>query len=202
MSWMILTTYLIQAVVIIIFPIPSEASTLKLVKQNTAGVQWWNRGLLVCLGILGILTFHMPLLFVLMPLMVPWQLLIFEGVDSVANLAVVSICLLSGTGISLLGVMAQWRHRQQIAGNVFTQLQTDGIYGFCRHPINLGLMLIMTGFFMAYPLWVMLPGALAFFYNLHIRACMEENYLTEQHGDNYRVYQLRVPMYGLPFSPK
>jgi len=201
-SWMILLTYLVQAIVIIFFPVPSEVSTLQLLKQNPAGVHSMNRLLLVGLGILGILTFHLPLLFALLPASVPWQLLIFERMYSVTHHIIVGLCLLSGTTICLLGVLSQWRDRRRIQGAVPRQLQTDGIYGLCRHPINLGLMLIMLGFILAYPLWFMLPGVLAFYYNLHLRARMEENYLIELHGNSYRDYQQRVPMYGLPTSPK
>jgi len=202
MSWLILLTYLIQVVVIIRFPVPSEVSTLQLLTQDHGGIPGHRRGLLVGLGVLGILTFHLPLIFVLVPAVTPNQLLIFIYPHSAIQLAVVGMCLITGTVLSILGVIALRGHRHQNSGVVPEQFQMEGIYRVCRHPVNLGLMLIMLGFFLAYPFWIMVPGVAAFFYNLHTRARLEERFLTSLYGDSYRVYQQRVPMYGLPIRPK
>lgn len=193
MRWLILGVYLVQFIEITRFPIPSEVSTLRLVHSGE-GRPW----LLLALGLLGILTFNLPLLFIIHPgLLNQMTPLLPPSLQPIPAFMTMSF-LLSGSAFTILGVRAL-RMKQQNAADALT---TTGIYRFCRHPINLGLILIMTGFFGVYPLWIMVPGTGAFILNLHTRSRWEEQQLLRVFGEGYQVYQRRVAMYGLPIKPK
>lgn len=193
MRWLILGVYLVQFIEITRFPIPSDVSTLRLVRSGE-GRPW----LLLTLGLLGILTFHLPLLFIIHPgLLNQMTPLLPDSLQPVPEFMTLPFLLL-GSAFTMLGVWAL-RMKQQNAENALT---TTGIYRICRHPINLGLILIMMGLFLVYPYWVMVPGVLAFLYNLHTRSCWEEQRLLLVHGEGYEAYQRRVAMYGLRVKPK
>ncbi|MCF7901988.1 MAG: hypothetical protein K9M19_01045 [Candidatus Marinimicrobia bacterium] len=193
MRWLILSVYLIQFIEITRFPIPSDVSTLRLVRSGE-GRPW----LLLVLGLLGILTFHLPLLFIIHPGLLDQIVPLLPSSLRPVPAFLATPFLLLGSAFTILGVRALWM-RQQNAADALT---TAGIYRICRHPINLGLMLIMMGFFLVYPYWIMVPGVMAFFYNLHTRSCREEQRLLLVHGEGYQAYQRRVAMYGLRVKPK
>ncbi|MCF7797601.1 MAG: hypothetical protein K9N11_06390 [Lentisphaeria bacterium] len=193
MRWLILSVYLVQFIEIIWFPIPSDVSTLRLVRSGER--RPW---VLLTVGLLGIFTFHLPLLFITYPeILKQMTPLLPPGLQPIPAFMTMSFLLL-GSAFTILGVRAL-RMRQKNAPDALT---TAGIYRICRHPINLGLMLIMVGFILVYPYWIMVPGAVAFFYNLHTRSCWEEKRLLLVHGEGYQAYQRRVAMYGLRVKPK
>lgn len=75
------------------------------------------------------------------------------------------------------------------------KLVTKGIYGFCRHPQYLGLILIATGFLVFWPniltliMWFVLIIA---YYKL---AKIEERELLKEFGEEYKEYKKNTPMF-------
>lgn len=141
MRWLILITYLIQFLEIVRFPVPSEFSTLRLV-QTGQQPHWRHFGL----GLLGILTFHLPLVFIIYPGVTIKMNALISPIFNPLPVSVVAPLLLAGSVLTMLGVRAL-RSRERMENPAAGNLTTTGIYRVCRHPINLGLMLIMTGFF-------------------------------------------------------
>lgn len=77
-------------------------------------------------------------------------------------------------------------------------LATDGIYGWIRNPMYVGLMLVLAGFGVALAAdWVVgmvVPMGLV----LHVGVVRrEERYLEAKFGAPYRAYLDRVPRYGI-----
>ncbi|HEY2134802.1 MAG TPA: isoprenylcysteine carboxylmethyltransferase family protein [Xanthobacteraceae bacterium] len=77
-------------------------------------------------------------------------------------------------------------------------LATDGIYGWIRNPMYVGLMLVLAGFGVGLAAdWVVglvVPMGLV----LHVGVVRrEERYLEARFGAPYRAYRDRVPRYGI-----
>jgi len=76
-------------------------------------------------------------------------------------------------------------------------LVTDGIFGWLRNPMYVGLTLFLVALSLASD-W-MLVMTIAFALVIHFGVVRrEERYLEAKFGDAYRQYKARVPRYGIP----
>lgn len=99
-------------------------------------------------------------------------------------------------GISLIST--GWEQVYKSEG----ELVTTGIYRYLRHPQYTGIYIVTTGFMIQWPtlttliLW---PFVIAMYYRL---ARKEEAIAIEKHGDAYRRYMERTPMFFPRFGRK
>jgi protein-S-isoprenylcysteine O-methyltransferase Ste14 len=79
-------------------------------------------------------------------------------------------------------------------------LVTDGIFGWLRNPMYVGLAFLVAGIGIAlasdWTLVMLVAAALTIHFGVVKR---EERYLTAKFGDPYRHYMQTVPRYGWPF---
>jgi protein-S-isoprenylcysteine O-methyltransferase Ste14 len=79
-------------------------------------------------------------------------------------------------------------------------LVTDGIFGWLRNPMYVGLAFLVAGIGIAlasdWILVMLVAAALTIHFGVVKR---EERYLTAKFGDVYRHYMQTVPRYGWPF---
>jgi len=92
---------------------------------------------------------------------------------------------------------------QQISGVKTGELITSGIYRWSRHPQNLGWGLFLVGVgFLSRSLLALLLSAV-FWVVLVAYIPIEETYLEDIHGEEYRQYQERTNRYlGLPIRDR
>jgi protein-S-isoprenylcysteine O-methyltransferase Ste14 len=79
-------------------------------------------------------------------------------------------------------------------------LALSGIYSRTRNPMYQGILLILAGLALVWPLdalLVLVPVVAAILHFGVVRR--EEAYLSARFGDPYRAYLGQVPRYGLPF---
>lgn len=77
-----------------------------------------------------------------------------------------------------------------------TRLVTTGLYAISRNPLYLGLYLAFFGVFLMLPNWLYLFSLLFFIVNYHFKIkILEEPFLLERFGDEYRDYSSRVRRY-------
>ena len=78
-------------------------------------------------------------------------------------------------------------------------LVTDGIFGWLRNPMYVGLAFLVSGLGIAFAsdwtLVMLVVAALVIHFGVVKR---EERYLEAKFGDAYRQYKARVPRYGIP----
>jgi protein-S-isoprenylcysteine O-methyltransferase Ste14 len=78
-------------------------------------------------------------------------------------------------------------------------LVTDGIFGWLRNPMYVGLAFLVSGLGIAlasdWTLVMLVPALLMLHFGVVKR---EERYLEAKFGDAYRQYKARVPRYGIP----
>ena len=79
-------------------------------------------------------------------------------------------------------------------------LVTDGIFGWLRNPMYVGLAFLVAGIGVAlasdWTLVMLVAAVLTIHFGVVKR---EERYLTAKFGDAYRQYMQTVPRYGWPF---
>lgn len=79
--------------------------------------------------------------------------------------------------------------------NERTQLMTDGWYAHSRNPLYFGLHVSMIGWTLIFPNVLVVVTLVIFLANQHFRILLEEDFLEEQFGDEYRDYKKQVRRY-------
>ncbi|HSK74021.1 MAG TPA: isoprenylcysteine carboxylmethyltransferase family protein [Pyrinomonadaceae bacterium] len=105
-------------------------------------------------------------------------------------------------GIALLLVSLLWTILAQIQmGNSWrvgidqekkTDLISSGVFRFSRNPIFLGMMVTLLGLFLIFPNTFTLIVLILGFILIQIQVRLEEEFLTNLHGENYRSYRQSV----------
>lgn len=79
-------------------------------------------------------------------------------------------------------------------------LVTDGIFGWLRNPMYVGVTMFLAGLAILLASDWMLVMTVAFALVLHVGVVKrEERYLAAKFGETYRHYMDTVPRYGWPF---
>ena len=71
-------------------------------------------------------------------------------------------------------------------------LVQHGLFGVSRNPIFLGMLVMLLGLLLLLPTAVTLTVTALGFVLIHVQVRLEEAYLTEQYGEEYRKYQMSV----------
>lgn len=80
-----------------------------------------------------------------------------------------------------------------------TALVTDGVFGWLRNPMYVGLTLFLVALSAALASDSMPVMTIAFVLTIHFGVVKrEERYLEGKFGEAYRQYKARVPRYGWP----
>lgn len=114
--------------------------------------------------------------------------------NSHATRVLASTLVIAGFVVIIVGA---WGIRRGLSAlpipTASAELQTTGLYRWCRHPIYAGVLLLCAGVTIghAHPVAVALLGTVAFFFVA--KATFEERYLRLRFAD-YNVYAGRTPM--------
>ncbi len=159
--FIILGAYAVQSLELLFLPVQSEFTTSGMLRRHREEPrrdlisQLLKRVLLVTMGvgtIISVGTFLLPLAILLAPEVYPLLMPVPQLQTRIAALAAM-VGIISGSFFTLLAVL------QMYAANSSPRpLITSGVFRFCRNPISLGLMLVVTGFLLAFPSWVGLAG--------------------------------------------
>lgn len=96
--------------------------------------------------------------------------------------------------VSLIGIMIAQRQMKQswrigIDYENKTGLVTSGLFSVSRNPIYLFLLLALIGVFLLIPNAITFAVLFAAYLLLHVTMRMEEDFLTQQHGQTYVKYK-------------
>lgn len=201
LPFLIIGAYLLQIVELTFLPLPSETSTWEIMKQktNSEGTGEPPHQLLKpatsLLGtILSVGAFCLPAFFLIFPeiyqTLGPIEILRTEVVRWIAAPLIIlaSVC-------TLIAVLTLVSHRRGDHDDVAASLCHQGLFGKTRNPVTLGLILLITGFFLSFPSWGMLAGVVVYIINAHVRVVAEEHLLAREYGREYRRYREEVPRY-------
>ncbi|MFY1046241.1 methyltransferase family protein [Chryseobacterium sp. GP-SGM7] len=73
-----------------------------------------------------------------------------------------------------------------------TELITKGLFNYSRNPIFLGMLISQIGFFFTLPTLISLIFFIISTILIQIQIRMEEEFLLNQHGKDYRRYKAQV----------
>ena len=123
-----------------------------------------------------------------------WELLDNEAVN------------LFGFVLGIFGLLMCWRAQYEM-GNAWrvgidrekkTALVTTGIFKKIRNPTYSGLFLICAGSLLIFPTVSFLIWVIVFYLSIEFQVRIEEEFLTESHGENYIRY-LHITKRYIPF---
>ena len=110
--------------------------------------------------------------------------------------------LLSGFGVALLVLALIWvlvaqlqmgdSWRIGIDEKSASPLVQNGLFAISRNPIFLGMLIMLIGMLLILPTAATLVVTVLGFVLIHVQVRLEEAYLIEKYGEEYRRYQARV----------
>ncbi|WP_375435809.1 methyltransferase family protein [uncultured Hymenobacter sp.] len=92
-----------------------------------------------------------------------------------------------------LGEFAGWRYVRYGSSAGAGPLRVTGLNAVVRHPLYLGMLVLLVGWILLYPTvpWLIFVGCAAAY--VVVGAQLEERKLKRQFGEAYQLYQRRVP---------
>jgi protein-S-isoprenylcysteine O-methyltransferase Ste14 len=211
-KYVLLATYLVQAVQIFGIKVPSAGSTVEMltrarVDQDVSGNhpagQFLESELKVAVMLtataITTLVFMLPLIVELFPSVTGVILPLSPQPQSSFRLAAV-IFLVTGNLVSTAAACTLKTHVTFYEFGETRKLYTGGIYRFVRNPLSAGLAAVYAGLFCYLPSVVMAVGFCVVLLNNRMRIRMEEIYLERTFGERYRRYRLLTGKYIPKFS--
>ncbi|NBC83493.1 MAG: hypothetical protein GVY19_08935 [Bacteroidetes bacterium] len=193
----ILVIYVSILIEIVVFPVPSVASTYQLFFKNNSGtsggllqqVQQWPAVIKIllllipasfsvfiyCFPLAGIFINSVSEIFVRLPV-----------TDSYLFILTAFLLMTGGRVLSFHAVL-KIRHNNTQINNNFS-LKTKGIFSHSRNPILLGMYITFIGILFIYPYRIMVLGLIIYIGNMHFRILLEEDFLKNKFGTDFKKY--------------
>ncbi len=199
-----LLVYVSIAFEIIVFPVPSEASTYQLLLNKNKRQSGYfidkvrnmnpmlKISVLLLPALIGVMNYGMPLLFVFHEKFA----LHFSKIAFFNHIVFIAggiILMVSGRFMSFYSVIIMRRNTEK--DNPSTPLNRKGFYKITRNPILLGMHITFIGIFLIYPYLILIPGFIIYLGSMHFRVLLEEDYLNAKPGTDYLSYLNKTRRY-------
>lgn len=198
--------YGLQLVQVCLLPVPSSFSTWSLLTSGQYAEEPGNQApsgprLLLLAAAAGgaLLAALLPLLVCVFPALYPALLPL--ATPGPWNLALASLLLLFGNGLSLVAVLTLRARATFDASGETEVLLTRGIFRLVRHPVLVGLGAIYLGLLLLLPSLLMAIGFVLFVSNARVRMAYEEARLARRFGASYQNYAAKVGRLGPKRQP-
>lgn len=176
--------YALIGVELLFFPIPSEASTLALLR-GLSGRPRRSVALLLSWAIVMAL-YGLPLVWTVLPLLGLSTARLRWAAQGPVAFAGVALGLL-GSAICLTATISLWRRRGR--------LNTGGLFSFSRNPMLMGLYVMWAGWIPLFRSWLLGALFVAYALHMHYRIVLEERSLEQRFGTSYQSYREHVARY-------
>jgi protein-S-isoprenylcysteine O-methyltransferase Ste14 len=103
------------------------------------------------------------------------------------------LLMLSGAGVALYAA-SHYGVDFLLKENSGSGLVDTGLNAYVRHPLYSGILLVLIGFFLSFPLWKNLVFVAVSILYLIVGSLLEEKKLIDEYGDEYLAYRQRVKM--------
>lgn len=174
--------YLSFAIDLLIWPIPSEASTSSLISRE--------RDLATFKSIKAMLLLLFSLIFYLSPLFLSIkQFFVAEAFLSP------TLVVLLGLSLAVLGRFVSLKASQVLRNNHGVSMVSTSVFKWSRNPITLGMHITIFGLIVCYNSFILYLGFIAYVVNLHGKIKIEENHLAMKFGEEYLKYIKKTPRY-------
>ncbi len=165
---------------LVIWPIPSEASSKALWSSRSRGFKGRRRFFQWMAAVLSLIFVLSPLVLAL----IQWQEPMYFSWLWTSGL----ILSITGRILSLLGTRALRSHHGKY-------LVKKNIFRWTRNPISLGIDLTFLGLVVCFGNWWLWLGYAWFLGYMHSKILMEERHLLSKYGEAYQIYELQTPRY-------
>lgn len=196
--WIAIGGYASVLVELVAFPVPSEASTRRLLAPRGAGHELapalqrarsgrWPRKV-VCYAVptaLGVVLFLLPPVAMLVPAVAD---LLAPLPGHPALRAAGAALIVGGRAVTFAGVIALRAARG-------ARLTASGPFACTRNPVIVGMHALHLGAIAIVPSPWLIALLVVHAFDMHRRARLEEAQLRHRHGDAYAEYARRVPRY-------
>jgi protein-S-isoprenylcysteine O-methyltransferase Ste14 len=191
-SVIVLLTYGSLFIELLVFPVPSVASSRQLAAQSRDGA--WRRIGHALRGLVVGAFLFLPLFLVFFPDLVR---LTIPVVDNPHPLAVFFglLFILAGRILSMGTAISMRRGQKLFRGEEPEVLITSHFFRFSRNPIVVGLLLMYVGLTFLFPHLLLGVGILVIAAHLHSKVRLEETHLEQVHGRAFREYCKRTRRY-------
>lgn len=182
---LVILIYVSFALDFVVFPIPSEASTVAMTRHTRA--HFGQRTVFLWIAHATILlTWIIPLVFALMYALTTEQrsasTLVYTGI----LLAIIGRAITISTSVTLTSFRTSTPH---------SSILTTGLFALSRHPIVLGLHLSLAGLLLSTEvLGLAIPYLFTIWY-FDYKLGVEERQLQITHGDKYHAYMQKTGRY-------
>lgn len=193
----VLIVYLSILVELVLFPVPSVASTWQLLSGHNSSqlyglrrtVQSWHPVLKILLlfipTAISVVVYCFPLLLIIVDRLQN-MLVDYDFFKNSYATTFGITCIVLGRIIALYSVIVIRGDNSQKDQDF--SLKTTGIFRISRNPILMGMYLTILGLFLLFPYRLMIPGIVIYFANMHFRIKLEEDFLKEKFGDRFTQY--------------
>lgn len=141
---------------------------------------------------ISIITGVLPLLYLAMIYynMVTWKQLNSEySFQHIAGI----LCIITGRTFTIYSTFEIRKSNRQKEGSF--DLKTNGIFGFSRNPLLLGMYIMYAGMLIIFPTITFALGLLVYLANMHFRVLLEEDFLFHMFGDKFIHYRQKTKRY-------
>jgi protein-S-isoprenylcysteine O-methyltransferase Ste14 len=165
---------------LIIWPIPSEASTKALMSfDNQQGI---------VKSCLLILVFLLNFAFFIFPLIASVRNIIYNIEPEYAR-------SIFGLFVSALGRFISLKGTLTLRQYTCHKLVTQSIFKVSRNPISTGMHLTIFGLILVFNNWYLWIGFVLYFLNIHFKIKIEEKHLMDIYGPDYQLYKSKTNRY-------
>ncbi len=204
-KWIVTLAYLSIALELLVFHVPSVASTVNIWKPSEQLLAFYSkkfRALFQLPKFKKIIVFVLPLVLIYITFFFPlfhfwWQAdssyLLFLPTDVSYMLGIALILL--GRWVTFSSVLTIREENRQ-EGNSF-KLHTDSLFARTRNPGLVGMYFFFAGLWACIPSWIFLLGILVYIAHMHFKVLMEEDFLHNKYGKPYRHYFMNTKRYIL-----
>lgn len=183
-DWIVVAAYASLVFEVVIWRVPSVASTYELVEAQSAR-SWFRFALPTTLGVT---TYLLPLVLAFLS-QVPWWCgpIPLPEMQAIVWLAIALVVLGRIFTLSAVGGLRD-AHR----GGSLVQRWP---FTWSRNPALVGLYAFFLGNCLIYSCALLWVGLVVFVVNMHFRVQIEERHLARTFGDEYAAYRARVRRY-------
>jgi protein-S-isoprenylcysteine O-methyltransferase Ste14 len=103
------------------------------------------------------------------------------------------LCIITGRTLTIYSTFEIRKSNRQKEDSF--DLKTDGIFGFSRNPLLLGMYVMYAGMLIIFPTITFISGMVVYLANMHFRVLLEEDFLYHQFGNKFIHYRQKTKRY-------
>lgn len=192
--------YLSLFVELYYYSVPSVVATKKIFYPEISSTDYFSkhiRRIFKWPFFKKVVIFIFPMIFIYVLHILPAFFLFKLGPNRI-NLENICVLTYLGLGLVIMGRVISHLYLikiDKIKTYTFEGFVTNGVFKISRNPGLMGLYISFLGFFMIVPSKLFLLCFVIYIVHMHFKIKMEEDFLTNKHGESYEKYLQKTRRY-------